>query len=145
MAYLTREQWAAMTPEERGPCVLTTNALNVRTGYGHCKVKRFGKYLWQTHIVAWVDANGQLPPADKPCVLHHCDVRACINPMHLFVGTKGDNARDMFAKDRGRPRGWPWTHCPQGHEFTEENTYVAPKSGKRQCRTCQRRRREVAA
>jgi 5-methylcytosine-specific restriction endonuclease McrA len=29
------------------------------------------------------------------------------------------------------------THCPQDHEYTEENTYVAP-SGNRQCKTCRK-------
>jgi len=33
------------------------------------------------------------------------------------------------------------THCPQGHEYTEENTYVTPK-GSRSCRACQRGRKE---
>ena len=28
------------------------------------------------------------------------------------------------------------THCPQGHEYNKENTYVVPKSGNRQCRVC---------
>lgn len=34
------------------------------------------------------------------CVLHRCDNRPCANPFHLFLGTKGDNARDAMAKDR---------------------------------------------
>lgn len=38
---------------------------------------------------------------------------------------------------RGRPRS---THCPQGHEWTEENTYVAP-DGKRRCQECRRLRK----
>lgn len=33
------------------------------------------------------------------------------------------------------------THCIHGHEFTPENTYVAPGKGGRQCRTCNRQRR----
>ncbi|MBD5787094.1 hypothetical protein IF650_12980 [Cellulosimicrobium terreum] len=28
------------------------------------------------------------------------------------------------------------THCPQGHEYTPENTIVYPSDGRRRCRTC---------
>lgn len=30
------------------------------------------------------------------------------------------------------------THCPRGHEYTEENTYLHPVRGDRACRTCKR-------
>lgn len=36
-------------------------------------------------------------------VLHKCDVRACVKPDHLFIGTKKDNTRDMMSKGRSYP------------------------------------------
>lgn len=36
-------------------------------------------------------------------VLHHCDVRECCNPAHLYLGTNKDNARDRVL--RGKARG----------------------------------------
>jgi hypothetical protein len=34
------------------------------------------------------------------CVLHSCDNPACINPEHLFLGTKLDNSNDKINKNR---------------------------------------------
>jgi hypothetical protein len=37
-------------------------------------------------------------------VCHTCDVAGCVNPEHLFVGTQGDNVRDMWTKGRADHR-----------------------------------------
>ena len=51
------------------------------------------------HRYAWIVANGREIP-EGMCVCHHCDVRTCIEPSHLFIGTKADNNADMRAKGR---------------------------------------------
>ncbi len=49
------------------------------------------------------------PIADDICVLHKCDVRTCVNPEHLFLGTNADNTDDMVNKGRllkGEQTSW---------------------------------------
>ncbi len=52
------------------------------------------------HRVAWLLFVGHLPRA--LCVLHKCDNCRCVNPFHLFVGTRDDNNKDACAKGRTR-------------------------------------------
>ncbi len=44
--------------------------------------------------------NGPVPAGMHVC--HKCDMPACINPAHLFLGTDLDNAKDKVAKGRCR-------------------------------------------
>lgn len=41
-------------------------------------------------------------PKDK-WVLHKCDNRKCINPDHLFIGTRQDNVDDRQKKNKNKP------------------------------------------
>lgn len=85
------------------------------------------------HRVSWEVHNGPIP--DGLCVLHRCDVKQCINPTHLFLGTKKDNTADMHEKGRDSNQNKGRTVCHQGHPLNEENTYTRP-NGKRRCRLC---------
>jgi hypothetical protein len=56
------------------------------------------RHLLKTHRVSWEVHIGPIP--DGMCILHRCDVPRCVNPDHLFVGTKADNTADMMMKGR---------------------------------------------
>lgn len=66
--------------------------------------------------------------------LHKCNNKICFNPDHLYMGTHAQNERDK--KIAGRNANTNKTHCPRGHKYTEENTYIQPSTGSRLCRIC---------
>jgi hypothetical protein len=67
-------------------------------GYGLLRAGRQNDSYLRAHRVAWEIINGPIPPG--LCVLHRCDVPACVRPDHLFLGTQTDNNRDKHAKGR---------------------------------------------
>jgi hypothetical protein len=75
------------------------------TGVRYGQIKKSGDPVpVGAHRVSWELHFGEIP--DGLCVLHKCDVTACVNPDHLFLGTKKDNAVDRMNKGRGfRPIG----------------------------------------
>ena len=75
-------------------------------------------------------------------VLHRCDVRDCVNPAHLWIGTAKDNNADCARK--GRHYEGSRTHCERGHPFAGDNLRVGTQKGgrsiRRVCVTCERLR-----
>lgn len=50
------------------------------------------------------------PITDDLCILHHCDNPPCVNPAHLYAGTRADNARDRARRHRGAPQAGGGNH-----------------------------------
>ncbi len=65
------------------------------SGYGRIV---YQNRLWLAHRASYKIYKGEIPKG--LCVLHRCDVRHCINPDHLFLGTHQDNYNDMIKKNR---------------------------------------------
>lgn len=65
-------------------------------GYGQFNPKVSSQRY--AHRWSWEHANGYIPKGMN--VLHKCDVRCCVNPDHLFIGSQLDNVRDMDKKGR---------------------------------------------
>lgn len=76
-------------------CWLWTGKTRTQWGYGRVGIG--GKYP-VVHRVAYEAFVGPIP--DGMSVLHRCDVPACCNPDHLFLGTHQDNMDDMVNKKR---------------------------------------------
>jgi hypothetical protein len=106
-----------------------------RRGYGQFALDGRDRFsIIGAHRASWILHRGPIP--DGMYALHKCDVKICVNPSHLFLGTLRDNSLDHVAKNPGvqGAHNAAKTHCPVGHEYSPGNTGVS--HGKRYCRIC---------
>ena len=103
-----------------------------RSPKGYGKIYMAGKHLrvHRVSIMIWKPEEYK----EYLNVLHKCNNTYCFNPKHLYSGTQVDNTKDTVkAKTHFNASK---THCPRGHEYTAENTYITPSTGHRSCRIC---------
>lgn len=117
--------------DKSGECWIWTAYVS-RDGYGRFRGAGRASTL-QAHRVAYEYLVGPIPGGLT--IDHLCRVKDCVNPGHMEVVTRAENARRGALDSRpNRPRK---THCIHGHEFTPENAYRRP-DGHRNCRACLR-------
>lgn len=118
--------------DEATGCWLWTAALAAKTGYAKMNV---GGKATLMHRWSYEHFIGPIPTG---LTIDHvrargCRHRHCVNPAHLEAVTQAENNR--------RASETP-THCPKGHEYTPENSYVGTQNRgrwfRRDCRACHR-------
>lgn len=113
-------------PDECWPWTLSIGS----HGYGQIGWNEGAKHRKTTaHRVAFTAVHGPIP--DGLTVDHICHNRRCVNPAHLRLLTRPENASLNSFKLR--------THCFEGHPYDEANT-VLSQTGARVCLTCRRER-----
>jgi hypothetical protein len=90
--------WSAIEKQPNDGCWLWRNLSTNGYGYGQIWNDETTKLLLG-HRISWELHHGSIPKG--LFVLHKCDVPACVNPAHLFLGTQRENLEDMRRKQRG--------------------------------------------
>ena len=99
-------------------------------GYG-LKWDSYTQKLHLAHRLAYEDFWGELPRGF--IVMHTCDNPSCIDPIHLRLGTKGNNLKDAYDKGRYINQHTKKTHCKHGHELPK-----VEQGKSRRCSECRK-------
>lgn len=96
-----------------------------RGGYGRFTIK---SRLLSAHRYSYELFRKPIPVGLQ--IDHLCRNKACVNPNHLEVVTNQENCQR---------RTRLITHCPNGHEYTDDNLVpYALSQGRRACKECQK-------
>ena len=88
--------WSKVDKQDINSCWIYQSADHNQ--YGHRRIWLQGQY-YSVHRIAFYLFTG-FHPGENIEVCHSCDIPACVNPFHLFLGSKRDNQLDKVAKGR---------------------------------------------
>jgi hypothetical protein len=116
------ERWAKFVTEGApGDCWEWRGALN-HAGYGMFSMHRPGH---PRQVVAsraaLIRAGVAIPPG--MCALHRCDNPPCVNPAHLYVGDRKQNAADCSSRGRTNKGGRGQSHWASRYSDAEQQTW----------------------
>jgi len=86
--------------DENGCYIVTSHKYRKKSEYISLSVNGISYYM---HRLVWMAFNKKRIGSEI-LICHKCDNPKCINPEHLFAGTKKDNSQDM--KRKGRQGSW---------------------------------------
>jgi len=114
--------------EKVNGCWIWKRALNnkdINIGYGICY--HLGKRKL-AHRASYEVFKGEVPRDLFVC--HTCDNRRCINPEHLWIGTRSDNAVDAVKKGRMKPV-WGRKKTQEEIDKIQKNRTIPDQKGER--------------
>lgn len=91
--------WSYVQTQGDNNCWLWIGSRDTPQGYGRF---RLNNRKVRAHRFAYQITIGEIPKGMD--VLHRCDIKFCVNPNHLYLGTDNDNARDSAVRNRLRTK-----------------------------------------
>lgn len=89
--------WEKVKIGKKDDCWLWIGAIQ-KNGYGNMTIGE--RSPMGAHRISYMIHFGDIPKGLYVC--HKCDVKRCVNPNHLFLGTNKDNLKDMREKGRSQ-------------------------------------------
>lgn len=110
---LPKRFWDKCIPEPNSGCWLWIGTLSA--GYGQLRWPTGGSAspVTSAHRVMCEGVGKTLDEVTD----HRCETKCCVNPAHLDPCSNAENVRRHHLRH-------PVTHCPAGHEYTDDNRYV---------------------
>lgn len=117
--------------DKSGDCWLWIG-YTTQAGYGQLK---WGAKLDYAHRVSYLLSGKEIPA--KMTIDHLCRARACVNPAHMEVVTRGENVlRGNSPSALNKVKN----NCKRGHPLTVNDVYVYRNT--RSCRKCRNQRQK---
>jgi hypothetical protein len=91
--------WEKVRNRNGGECWVWDGA---QSGNGYGQFRCFDKTMY-AHIISWIMHYGLVP--EGKFILHKCDNKRCVNPLHLYTGNRSDNANDWVSRSPNACKG----------------------------------------